>query len=353
VVDVSDSVLQEYFSEAMAEENIDLVVVLAHIDPQAPPELKQIYKAIRNAQPDLPIVLLSGHRHRKYFEWYDENAFTIESGKYFETLGLVRFRLSDGDFDEFSYKWVDTSRDEFYYLSYTDASSFLTPEGQAVKDQIDYYFNKLQLNETVGCSPRDYSPYAPQGQPDSLYGLYINSVLPEQLFVSMPHTQFFMCNSETLRDNIYKGRVTKNDVYSVMPFGDTFEYYANMPGSDLMALLKKLNSMTIDSIVRNTDRYSRYFPYMSDEEDMPPYETTNTTVSESKTYDLVCAHYDSYVIGKYLNELFPNKYTVKNYPTSLDSSTVLDEWIQHYWPCNGSNTHTDDEILPVTQVPIH
>jgi hypothetical protein len=39
-----------------------MIVVVAHIDPTTPPELSQIYAALRKAQPTVPLVLLSGHR---------------------------------------------------------------------------------------------------------------------------------------------------------------------------------------------------------------------------------------------------------------------------------------------------
>lgn len=39
-----------------------MIVVVAHIDPTTPPELSQIYAAIRKAHPTTPLVILSGHR---------------------------------------------------------------------------------------------------------------------------------------------------------------------------------------------------------------------------------------------------------------------------------------------------
>lgn len=45
----------------MKGEEMDIVIVLAHIDPQGNDgELQMIYNAIRKAKPELPIVLLSG-----------------------------------------------------------------------------------------------------------------------------------------------------------------------------------------------------------------------------------------------------------------------------------------------------
>jgi len=76
----------------------DLIVIVAHIDPQAPTELEIIYKAIRSVHSTIPIAMLTGHRHRKIFREFDPNAFAIESGRYFENLGIVKFQLKNGNF---------------------------------------------------------------------------------------------------------------------------------------------------------------------------------------------------------------------------------------------------------------
>lgn len=60
VQDVRSSLLEPYFADAMMVEDIDLYVVIAHIAPQIPPELNQIYEAIRSFKPDAPLVILSG-----------------------------------------------------------------------------------------------------------------------------------------------------------------------------------------------------------------------------------------------------------------------------------------------------
>lgn len=106
---VSDALEEPWFQAAMDEPDIDMIISVMHIDPQSTPELQQIYTAIRSYYPTLPYVMFSGHRHVSYFQWYDETSFTIESGKYFEELGLVTFNLTDGLFDNFQYEWMPTS----------------------------------------------------------------------------------------------------------------------------------------------------------------------------------------------------------------------------------------------------
>ena len=45
-------------------------------------------------KPATPLIFLCGHGHILYYEDLDDNAFVIESGKYFETLGYIRFQLN-------------------------------------------------------------------------------------------------------------------------------------------------------------------------------------------------------------------------------------------------------------------
>ena len=51
------------------------------------------------------------YRHILYSEQLDDNAYTIESGRYFEHLGIVEFELENGIMSNYSQRWVDTSLD--------------------------------------------------------------------------------------------------------------------------------------------------------------------------------------------------------------------------------------------------
>jgi hypothetical protein len=55
--------------------------------------------------------MLVRSRHITYFSWLDQNAFTMESGKYFEVVGHVTFDLDqDNQITRFNQEWVNTSR---------------------------------------------------------------------------------------------------------------------------------------------------------------------------------------------------------------------------------------------------
>jgi hypothetical protein len=91
-------------------------------------------------------------------------------------------------------------------LSKTDAT---TAGGAAIKQQTQKYWDLLDLGHIFGCAPQQYSPYANFTSPDSLYGLWITRVVPSYANPSQPSRPFFIINTSSLRDNIYKGSVNR------------------------------------------------------------------------------------------------------------------------------------------------
>jgi hypothetical protein len=56
-------------------------------------------------------------RHITYFSWLDPNAFTMESGKYFEVVGHVTFDIDqDHQITQFQQEWVNTSRCTRFFI---------------------------------------------------------------------------------------------------------------------------------------------------------------------------------------------------------------------------------------------
>jgi hypothetical protein len=69
----------------------------------------------------------------------------------------------------------------FYALAKRSANDFLTPRGRRTKDFIYSAIDKLQLNVTLGCSPLTFSPDTDYADPDSLYHLYVNKIIPSEV----------------------------------------------------------------------------------------------------------------------------------------------------------------------------
>jgi len=154
--------------------DVDMIVVCSHIAPQFGPELGEIYRAIRTHHAATPLVMLDGHSHVTYFRQLDPNAFSLESGKYFEVIGVANFEIAkDGSMQNLTKKWVDTSVANFIQLSGTTPQTFDTPQGLRTSALIQYYYDLLGLNITYGCAPHTYYPDIEYSNPYNLYKLSV------------------------------------------------------------------------------------------------------------------------------------------------------------------------------------
>jgi 2',3'-cyclic-nucleotide 2'-phosphodiesterase (5'-nucleotidase family) len=336
VVPVSISLTQPYFQQAMQVPEVDIIVVCEHIAPQFGPELGQIYTAIRQHHPQTPLVMLAGHSHVTYFQSLDRNAFVLESGKYFEVIGVIGFDLSsEGNMDFLETQWVDTSKENFIKLSETTSSSFDTPQGILTSELIQYYWNELGLNITYGCAPATYYPDIAYTDPHNLYKLYVEEIVPKIVFSDGDgNTQFYISNTASLRYNLYAGPVTRNDIYTISPFNDTFVQYAGMPGKDLTTLMQHLmnnSGLSYSHVVS-----SRYCGFSDDY--TPNWYYSPTPISDNQVYDVMLALYDAESIYHVVQSLFGNQkfaqYT--SYPTEYNGTGALQAYIETVWPCQGN-----------------
>jgi len=312
--------------------DVDLIVVCAHIAPQFGPELGQIYDAIRANHKETPLVMLSGHSHVTYFNQLDRNAFTIESGKYFEVIGVIKFDIwEDGNMHDLDTYWLETSVENFVELAETESRYFDTPQGLATSSMIQYYYDLLGLNITYGCAPETYYPDIEYSAPDNMYKLLVEEIVPKMVFdTSDGNTQFYITNTASLRYNLYAGPVTRNDIYTISPFNDTFVYYPSIPGPSLATLVQAISN-TSGLTAKLKSSYCGTFQYYP----TPSWYMSPIKIENSTTYDLLLATYDAETIYPVVQELFSGKtYSQdKTYPTQYNSTGVLQAYIETVWPC--------------------
>jgi len=306
VMSVDESLTQAYIEEALSQPDIHLVVTICHIDT-ADTEMTDIYQTIRKQLPNTPLVLLAGHRHVTSFKQYDTNAFTIESGRYFEKLGLISFNLNTDtpSMSNLQYKWIDTTLENFYSITNTDETTFLTDAGRYTKQMIDNTTEILGLDIVYGCSPITYDEYASISDSDSLYGLYVDDIVPTVVFnKTLSNIQYFMTNPSTLRYDLFQGPVNRNDIYTISPFNDTYYYYPNMLGQDLLGLVQTLGF---------------YHTYLY--------------IDVTQYYDLIVAEYDTQKVNAQL-QVMGVHYDYDVYPTNVNSTGALQVYIENYMPCS-------------------
>jgi hypothetical protein len=163
---VAEALLEPWFLEAVVSKP-DVFVVLAHIDTEFP-ELRQIHDAIRTVHTDVPIQFLAGHAHQRKFKVFDSKSTALESGRYCETAGWVsldglipkaptELPPKDGGPLTVSRRYIDFNRLGFQHHSGTNESTFDTPKGLELSEEITTFRRALDLNRLIGCAPQDYS----------------------------------------------------------------------------------------------------------------------------------------------------------------------------------------------------
>lgn len=88
VTRVEDTVEQDWFKEALKDQNLDLIVVFGHVDIRSA-EYAVLFSTIRASHKDLPIQFFGGHSHIRDFKIFDDKSVALESGRYMETLGFM------------------------------------------------------------------------------------------------------------------------------------------------------------------------------------------------------------------------------------------------------------------------
>ena len=184
-----------WMDEAYAAESPDAVVVLAHMD-LADALVYKILDKLRKIDAHIPVAVMAGHTHYRGFLQLDQNAASLESGKYLDTVSWLSFdtparaphllaplpyRPSPAA-TVFRHEFITASVASLAAACGRTAADFPTAAGAALKAEIALARAALSLDRVVGCAPRTYSVQADVGQEDSLWGLFMGEVVPNALF---------------------------------------------------------------------------------------------------------------------------------------------------------------------------
>ncbi|KAF8539721.1 Metallo-dependent phosphatase-like protein [Trichophaea hybrida] len=245
---------EKWFQEAIADTDVDLFLVAAHIDVHTL-ELQQIHDAIRAVQPETPIQFFGGHSHIRDFKVFDAKSTALESGRYFETAGFLSLdglvpksrddlKPKDGGSLRTFRRYLDFNRFGFQYHSVTDECTFDTLEGIQVTSDIALYRHILKLNRLIGCAPRDFTLYRdPYPSPGNWYSYLGEHILPEMVYnkqrSSVPRMIFI--NGGSQRFDVFK-RFTYDTSFLVSPFTSRFKYAADVKWEVASQLLDYFNN---------------------------------------------------------------------------------------------------------------
>ncbi len=250
---VEQAVAEPWFAQAVATHATDVagVAVLAHMGWTD--EAVEVIRAAIRAAPGgahLPMVVLAGHTHIRVFSRLDENAALLESGRYFDTIGMIGFDTPSSaavSSTWFEYDYLATNVENLAAVAQVEPGDFPLPAGALVKEEILRVREMFALDEVLGCTPADapdrYFRRNELDAPDSLWRLALEEVIPAVVFEpAFNPTQILVAGTGGLRFDIFAGELTRDDTMIVSPFRDRFHLFADLSSDEAIVVVESLGA---------------------------------------------------------------------------------------------------------------
>ncbi|PVI06222.1 hypothetical protein DM02DRAFT_515142 [Periconia macrospinosa] len=257
---VEDTVKEEWFTEAIKDKEVDLILVYGHVDIRSP-EYALLYSTIRDAQWDTPIQFFGGHSHIRDYHIFDSGSVALESGRYMETIGFMSISgLSTGQQArddspattlegnrattlQFQRRYIDNNLFSLHHHSGKNSTTFPTTHGLKVTSAIDSARESLSLNHLYGCAPRNlFVSRRPYPHKESIFTWLETELLPHAV---RPHAEgkkaLVIMNTGGIRFDVFKGPFTKDTKFLVSPFTSGISYIKDVPYEAAKHVLNLLN----------------------------------------------------------------------------------------------------------------
>lgn len=253
---VEDTIEEEWFKKALQDHEVDVIIVIGHVGVRMN-EFSVIFKAIRDAQWDTPILFFGGHVHVRDYTTYDSNSAAIASGRYMETVGFLSVDGIPGrkkkDIEakrasiKFSRRYIDNNLVSYYHHSGKNESNFQTDKGKKVGNAIAKARKALDLGRKYGCAPETlYVNRAPYPSNSSIFSWLADSVFPTELAKTSRVAKdgkkaLVLSNTGSVRFDIFKGPFTSDTEFLVSPFTSGLRFVPDVPLKIAARILELLN----------------------------------------------------------------------------------------------------------------
>lgn len=251
---VEEAMKEDWFQSAIREKP-DLFLVAGHVGLRMK-EFEQIFKVIRDQNWYTPIAFLGGHAHVRDARKFDDNAFALASGRYFETIGWlsvdgIKKKNGGGGQVEaeaavtFRRKYIDNNLFGLRYHTGLNETTFPTEHGRNVSAAIAAGRKALQLDSSFGCAPQDlWMSRAPYPDPSSIFSWLETQVLPATLTNAERKDvpRLAILNTGAVRFDIFRGPFTKDSTFLISPFVSQFNYIPDVPYAVAGKVIGLLNS---------------------------------------------------------------------------------------------------------------
>lgn len=250
---VKDAIQEEWFQKAIREKP-DLFLVTGHIGLRMT-ELELIYTAIRDENWYTPIAIFGGHAHVRDFRKFDDKAFAIASGRYFETIGWMsidgmkkkssKANVSPHASLSFRRRYIDNNLYGLYHHTGLNETTFPTSHGRNITKMITESRKALKLDHSFGCAPQDlWMSRAPYPDSSSVFTWLEQQVIPD--VVSKKERsgvpKLAIANTGMIRFDIFKGSFTIDSTFIVSPFISKWKYIPDVSYKVAKKVLPLLNN---------------------------------------------------------------------------------------------------------------
>ncbi|CAE6490743.1 unnamed protein product [Rhizoctonia solani] len=218
---------------------VDAFVLLGHVSP-GPEKLSKeddiglIYKALRKEHPLTPILIFTGHTHKRWCKTFrgedgitgTERSMLIQSGRHFDTVSWMSVEVKEdpsrpGNL-KFNRRYLDNNVPTYMHHTGKDESNFHLDAGKRLTKFIEDMGSQRGLSEVYGKLDSDYfldRKYwiAGEENKESLFEFYLNAVETSLIpgGKSQDRNWLFFSDWKIFRGDIYKGPFTVNDLYTV------------------------------------------------------------------------------------------------------------------------------------------
>ena len=325
VLNPAEVVEEKWFIDALRENPHSAVLIMAHMgtDDQA---IQPILDAVRRWDgDDMPVQFVAGHTHFRRWSQLDPFASAVEAGRYLDTVGFISFpnadtlvgtERQDDVMGLFRHEFVDANLDIMEgYLNTEDM--FPTADGKALTEFILRTKSDLGLDKIVGCSSMDYFMNRSLEEPDSLWAVYRDHVVPSQLEVEPGVNRAILISQASWRYDLFAGENEYDDIVAISPFNEPVFYIGALPCETVLRLNETMNG-------NMTQNYYQV---------LPAYILSGRVIPGAEC-ELYTHHFELTSILDNLATLYPQgSFEVQT--TGITSTTIWSNFFVSTWPCEG------------------
>jgi hypothetical protein len=325
VMHVKQVVNGKWFKDVLRLESYDAIMVMAHMGV-VDPLVTVILNAIRShVGLDMPVQFITGHTHRRGYQELDSMSTSVGNGRYLDTVGFLSFPTKQSAIAAaglpnasalFQHVFLDAN---VYDLRKTLGVDYLeTQSGRDLSDFIQETREAMGLNNRIGCAPLDYYFNTSLHDEDSLWGLYVNEVIPTQFMADDPSRAIFVSQT-SWRYNLFGQRdVELDDIIAVSPFNEPIYFLGTFPGSVVLKLNETMNQ-----------EQSQELPLL------PQYILAGSVYPESEEVKLYAHESGLAAIIAELKTLHDGNVGEPEVIDGITSTTIWISFVIDEWPCSG------------------